>query len=31
VALHNFFEKIDSFLVVQHDFWLVWLWLHPCI
>ncbi len=23
VALHNFFEKIDSFLVVQHDFWLV--------
>jgi hypothetical protein len=24
------FNKINSFLVVWHGFWLVWLWSHPC-
>jgi len=29
VALHNMFEKIDSFSVVRHGFWFIWLWSHP--
>ncbi len=25
----NMFEKIHNFLLVQHGFWLIWLWSHP--
>jgi hypothetical protein len=24
----NIFDKIDSFVVIQHGFWLIWLWSH---